>query len=70
MSKTFGSKDFSIFLNQFKKKIEVGSISNAPRIESLIIEHILIIEHFPILFSFLNQIEQLLCHWTCKLEGY
>jgi hypothetical protein len=29
-----------------------------------------ITEHFSILSSFLNQIEQFLCHWTHKLEGY
>jgi hypothetical protein len=29
-----------------------------------------IIEHFSIFFSFINQIDQFLCHWTCKLQGY
>jgi hypothetical protein len=29
-----------------------------------------IIEHFSIFSSFINQIEQILGHWTHKLEGY
>jgi hypothetical protein len=35
-----------------------------------IIKHVFIIKHFPIFSSFLNQIERLLCHWTCKMESY
>jgi hypothetical protein len=40
------------------------------RVELSITEHVPIIEHFPIFFSFLNQIEWFLCHWRHKLEGY
>ncbi len=40
------------------------------RVESPITKKVPISNHFPIASSFLNQIEQLLCHWMCKLEGY
>jgi hypothetical protein len=30
----------------------------------------IITEHFSIFSSLINQIEQFLCHWTTKLEGY
>jgi hypothetical protein len=29
-----------------------------------------ITENFPLLSSVLKQIEQFLCHWTCKLKDY
>jgi hypothetical protein len=29
-------------------------------------KHISIIKHFSIFYSFHNQIERFLCHWTCK----
>ncbi len=29
-----------------------------------------IIEQCPIFFSFLNQMERFLCHWTCKFDCY
>jgi hypothetical protein len=38
-------------------------------VKSLITEHVPIIKHFTIFFSFLNQIEQILFHWTRKMEG-
>jgi hypothetical protein len=40
------------------------------RVESPITKKVPISNHFPIASSFPNQIEQLLCHWMCKLEGY
>ncbi len=40
------------------------------RVESPITKKVPISNHFPIASSFLNQIEQLLCHWMCKLERY
>jgi hypothetical protein len=41
-----------------------------PLVESPIIEHILIIEHYSIFYSFLNQIGQFLCNGKHKLKGY
>jgi IS1 family transposase len=31
---------------------------------------LIITEHFSIFSSLISQIEQFLCHWTPKLEGY
>ncbi len=43
--------------------------TNPNKVESLITKHVPIIKHFPIFSSFINQIEQFLCRWTCKLKG-
>jgi hypothetical protein len=40
------------------------------RATPLMFENILIIKHFSVFLSFLNQIEQFLCHCTRKLKGY
>lgn len=53
----------------------IGNFTNhlskiTTRVESPIYKHILMIENFSIFFSFFNQIDQFLCHRTCKLEGY
>jgi hypothetical protein len=39
------------------------------RVEPSIIKHVLIIEQFPIFSTFLNQTEQFLCPWMCKLRA-
>jgi hypothetical protein len=51
----FGASDFSLETN---------------KVELPLIEHIFIIQHFPIFFGFCSQIEWFLCHWMCKLQGY
>ncbi len=35
-----------------------------------IVEHVLIVEHIPIFFSFINEMERFLGHWMHKLEDY
>jgi hypothetical protein len=35
-----------------------------------IVEHVFIVEHFPIFFSFINEMEWFLGHWMQKLEDY
>jgi hypothetical protein len=40
------------------------------RVELHITKHVPIVKHFPIFSSRANQIEQILCHWMHKLEGY
>jgi hypothetical protein len=40
------------------------------KVESHITKHVPIIKHLPIFSSRANQIEQILCHWMHKLEGY
>jgi hypothetical protein len=43
---------------------------NNTKVDSSITKHIPNTKHFPMLSSFINQIERTLCHWTRKLEGY
>jgi hypothetical protein len=51
------------------KVLEVGDILKMSRVELPITEHLPITKHFPTFSSFINQLEQLLCHWMYKLKG-
>jgi hypothetical protein len=68
------SKVKSLFIShlnfQLTYIIVLDVYSHCYEVELPISEHIPIIKHFPICYSFLNHIEHFLCHWTCKLKGY
>ncbi len=64
---------FSRWCTHVRLKLELAyiftSTSTMYRVKLPVIKYVLIIEHFQIISSSLNQIEQFLCHWTCKLQA-
>ncbi len=56
--------------NQVDSMQELKSHSQGSEVKLPINKHVPITKHFSIFSSFLNQIEQFLCHWMSKLKGH